>query len=124
MEDNEIVYFVFKRGDSFRFKTRLRLKSGEGIKKEDIKELYVTVREGFDDVFPIIFKKTIDDVEIADSYAHIIFNPEDTENLNYGTYAFDLEVTLNTTPVIRKTKSGKFTLSKETTIHKKESVEE
>ena len=112
----------FKRGDTFAFKSKLKLKSGQQITKEDISELYVTAREGFDEIFPIIFQKTLDDVEISDGYVHIRFEPEDTENLYYTTYCFDLEITLKGEKKNRKTKSGQFTLLDETTIHKDGSV--
>ena len=123
MEDKLIELF-FKRGDTYAFKSELKLKSGHEITKEDISELYVTAREGFDEMFPIIFQKTLDDVEIYDGYVHIRFEPEDTENLEYGTYGFDLEITLKGNKKNRKTKSGYFTLLSESTIHKNESVVE
>lgn len=118
----ELIQFSFKRGDSFSFKSKLTLKSGQEIKKEDISELYVTVREGFDEIFPIIFQKTLNDVDISDGYVHINFNPEDTENLLFDEYCFDLEITLKTSPIIRKTKTGTFTLLGETSIRKNGSV--
>ena len=112
----------FKRGDTFAFKSKLKLKSEQQITKDDISELYVTCREGYYEKFPIIFQKTIDDVEISDGYVHIRFEPEDTENLDYRTYYFDLEITLKGEKKNRKTKSGQFTLLYESTIRKNGSV--
>ena len=121
MED-EIINIFFKRGDTSSLKCKINLKSGSKITKEDVSELYFTVREIFDENFPIIFQKKIDDIEIYDEEIHIVINPEDTENLSYGTYCFDLEITLKGNKIIRKTKTGKFTLLGETTIHKNGSV--
>lgn len=110
---NENVSFI--RGDTFAFK--VKIKSETTITKEDIDTLFVTCRRMASEFSPILFQKTLDDVEISDNYIHIVFKPEDTENLEYGKYCFDIELTLKNG--VRATKFATFTLDKETTIAKK-----
>ena len=109
----------FIRGDTFPFKVKIHSKTT--ITKEDIDTLFVTCRKIASEVSPILFQKTLDDVEISDNYIHITFKPEDTENLEYEKYCFDVELTLKNG--VRKTKFATFTLDNETTIAKKVGVE-
>ena len=112
----------FVRGDTFPFKFKLTMKDETIIKKEDIDTLFVTIRKYANKSSPIIFEKTLDDVEIdEEGYGHVKFNPEDTEELIYGSYFFDIEITL--TNGYRKTKTCQFTLTKETTIHESGDVD-
>ena len=106
----------FVRGDTLPFKFRIRLKDGTPIQKEDIDTLYITVRKRATKDSPVIFRKKLEDIEIdEEGYCHAIFNPEDTEELIYGSYFFDREVTLKNN--YRKTKLDKFEVTSETTIH-------
>ena len=106
----------FIRGDTFAFKFSIKLANGQIPTKEDISTLFVTVRKYATRSSAIIFEKTLEDVEIdEDGYCHVKFNPEDTENLLYGSYFFDVEIT--TTGGYRKSKLFQFNLTKETTIH-------
>ena len=106
----------FVRGDSFPFKVLLSFADKKPIKKSDISTLFVTCRQYANTNFPILFQKELDDVEIdKDGYCHIVFEPADTEGLDYGKYFFDIEITLNSG--YRKSKLYEFELTKETTIH-------
>ena len=105
----------FVRGDTFPFKAPLKFKDGTNVKDSDIKTLFVTCRRAPEKGSPIIFQKNLSNVTIEDGYCHVIFNPEDTEDLDYGKYYFDIEVTLNNGT--KKTRTVKFELTKETTIH-------
>lgn len=105
----------FTRGDTFALKTQITYADGSPIKTEDIKTLYITSRIFPTKTSPIIFQKTLEDVSIdSDGYCHIIFNPFDTEKLDYKEYYFDIEITLKSG--LRKTKIYKFKLTEETTI--------
>ena len=113
----------FVRGDSFPFKTLVTYLNGNPIKREDISTLFVTCRQYANINYPILFQKTIDDVTIdEEGYIHVIFNPKDTENLDYGQYYFDIEITLNSG--YRKSFLNTFQLTYETTIHTEEVSEE
>ena len=58
----------------------------------------------------------LEDIEIDDEgYGHAIFKPEDTENLQYGFYCFDIEITLKNG--YRKSRLYYFEITPESTIH-------
>ena len=110
----------FVRGDSLSFKFLISLKEGEEIQIEDIEELYVTCRQYPNSKAPILFQKELKDVKIENGYCHVVFEPKDTENLEYGLYYFDTEITLKNG--YRKTRLYTFTLTEETTIHGGEAI--
>lgn len=106
----------FTRGDTFAFKVLISLKNETPITSSDIQSLFITCKKEPTKESEEIFKKTIDNVNIDENgYCHIVFEPKDTENLPYGTYYFDIEITLNSG--YRKTKVYKFNLTEETTTH-------
>lgn len=79
----------FTRGDTFPFKVSVTQKDGSPIAKSEIDTLFITCRQKPNNVYPIIFEKDKDDVEISeDGYVHGIFTPGDTENLEYGFLLF------------------------------------
>lgn len=113
--NRKITNIKLTRGDSLAFKTRVIFRNGSIADKKDIESFFVTFKKGTNNISPIIFQKTIDDINFDDDgYLHCLFNPEDTENLDYGIYYFDIEVTSNN---IRKTKLIQVILTPETTIH-------
>ena len=106
----------FVRGDSFLFKVLLGSKGDEPINQNLVQTLYITFRKYANIDSDIIFQKTLSDVRIDDDgYCHASFLPEDTEDLAYGKYFFDIEVTL--TNGYRKSRLYEVELTKETTIH-------
>lgn len=105
----------FVRGDTFLFKFLLKFKDETVVKSEDIDNLFITFKTS---VYSkkYIFQKTLDDVKIdEEGYVHVTFEPEDTENLEYGKYVFDVEVTLKNG--YRKSKLFEINLAGETTFH-------
>ena len=83
---------------------------------KDIDTIFITCRQETTKDSNTLFIKTMEDMVLdADGYLHCKFDPSDTENLYYGDYYFDIEVTL--TNGFRKTVLHKFTLTQETTIH-------
>lgn len=106
----------FVRGDSFNFKVLLQQSDGSPLEEKDIDTAIVTCRKYPNEDSKIIFEKNADKMTFdSDGYCHVEFLPEDTENLDYGTYYFDLEITLKNG--YRKTRLWEFELTKETTIH-------
>lgn len=106
----------FVRGDTFSFKFKLKTLDNNILTKSDIETLFITVRKWPSKESSISIQKTLDNVEIdEEGYCHARFESSDTENLNYGFYYFDIEVTLKSG--YRKSKLFKFELTKETTIH-------
>lgn len=106
----------FVRGDSFPFKFSIKNKQGDNITVEDIDTLFITCKKKTDNLSPVIFQKTLEDVTIEEGFCHAVFEPEDTERLEYGLYYFDIEITLNSG--YRKTKLHTFRLTDETTLHR------
>lgn len=106
----------FIRGDSFLFKTKVTKKDGSILKTEEVESIFVTCRKLPFKEMPILFQKNINDMTIDEKgYLHIMFEPKDTERLEYGKYYFDIEITLKNG--YRKTKLDVFTITEETTIY-------
>lgn len=111
--------FNLTRGDTLPFKTKISLSEGTPIKTQDIDTLLITGRKKTLIKSPIIFQKTLEDVTIdEEGYCHAVIEPEDTQELSYGSYYFDIEITLNTG--YRKSRLYQFKIIEETTIHEGE----
>lgn len=107
----------FIRGDSYLFKVRVKHKNDDTpLQQMDVDTIFVTFRENTFNTSNIIFQKQLSDISIDENgYCHVAFDPSDTESLNYGTYYFDIEITL--TNGYRKTKTYSVSIMDETTIH-------
>lgn len=106
----------FVRGDTYPWKKDIHFIDGTPVPVNAIDTLFVTVRKKPQKQSPILFQKTLNDVTIDEQgYCHCVFNPEDTENLLYGPYYFDVEVTLK--GGYRKSRLYQFNITKETSIH-------
>lgn len=100
------------RGDTAKFKFQRLDANGDAI-MTIADELYFTVKEntktkGF------ILQKTLDDMDFdGEGFYHFTIEPEDTNNLQYWNYAYDVEVIQND---VKTTVSiGKFVLLPEVT---------
>ena len=82
------------RGDTGAYKFQRHNADGEVI-MEKADEIYFTVKtNGYND--NVLIQKTIDDMEFdEDGYYHFIIQSSDTDNLDYGTYMYDIEVIQN-----------------------------
>lgn len=103
----------FTRGDTHFVKFKRINSSGNDIEIEP-KAMYFTVKHNeYDEEF--IFQKTIDNFhKDENNFWHFVIKAEDTENLEYGDYFYDLEViTDDYTKTIAK---GEITLTKEVTF--------
>lgn len=106
------------RGDSLPIKFLLKGKDDKIFSKEEIESIFITCRRYPEEVSPIIFQKSIDDCVIGeDGYVHVVIEPKDTENAEYGMYFVDTEITLKNG--YKKTKTGYLELEHESTIAKK-----
>lgn len=111
--------FTFKRGDTFPFKVKLSPTNDEIITIDDISTIFVTCKNGQGLDARVLFQKEKKDVELDENgYLHIVFKPEDTENLSLGIYDFDVEVTL--VSGFRKSKVGSINLEYDVTTEHKE----
>ena len=104
------------RGDTKALKFQ-RKANGEPILTMANK-VYFTVKLNYKEK-EALFQKTIDDMTFdASGYYHFTINPEDTNNLDYGDYVYDLEIkTDNYTKTISK---GAFSVTNEVTFSNNE----
>lgn len=107
----------FIRGDSYLFKVKVKHKQNDTPLQEiDVSTIFVTFKETTSKSSTALFTKELSDLSIdEEGWLHVAFNPSDTESLNYGTYYFDIEITL--TNGYRKTNTYQVTLTDETTSH-------
>lgn len=110
----------FTRGDTLAFKFKINYKNGESVKIEDIEDLVLTCRKFNFKESPILFDKSKDDFRFEKDYYHCVFMPEDTRELEYGKYNFDIQVTLKGGFI--KTLKSEFTITEEDTIYTEKEV--
>lgn len=80
----------FIRGDTAKYKFK-RIDADGNVITTKADKIYFTVKtNGYSD--DILLQKTIDDMEFDGQYYHFIIQPEDTDDMNYGTYRYDVEV--------------------------------
>ena len=95
-------------------KVKFCVKSGDSF-VTDFTEIFFTVKDSTrKDAF--IFQKTYTNGDIVkgeDNYYHIEIEPEDTDEMIYGTYKFDIEVVGEG---IKQTTIGNLTLTDEVTF--------
>lgn len=105
----------FIRGDTQPFKFRITKEDKSNVEEKDIKKLILTCRKYNLISSSILFDKSKSDFEFRDDYWHGEFKPEDTRQLNYGLYNFDIECTLTDGTV--KTLKSQFEITEEDTIY-------
>ena len=105
------------RGDQHTYSFRIKnTNTGAFINsKDELDKLFITFREKPLKTSPILFQKTLDDIEIDSETHKVKFQilKEDTESLDYGTYGYDIEITIGN---LIKTKTGLLTLTDEYTM--------
>lgn len=81
----------------------------------DFDEIYFTVKESFTNK-KILFQKKLSDGGIISTNTEYRFRiePEDTNNLDYGDYVFDIELVQGN--IIKQTSVGKLTITEEVTF--------
>lgn len=86
-----MVNIEVKKGNTAKYKFQRKNEIGEVI-LEKADKIYFTVKE---QSLPdnSVIQKTIDDMIFdEDGTYHFTIEPEDTENLNYGIYLYDIKV--------------------------------
>lgn len=107
--------FEFPRGDTFILKFRLRDKAGNILVIGANDKLYLTCKESPNST-NVLFQKTIGNgIELDDDYYVVTIEPDDTTNLNYTTYGFDIELKTST-GIVSTLKVGSITLTDEYTF--------
>ena len=83
------------RGDTRKEKFQIKDASGS-VLDISLDEAYVTVKNSFDDEEFLFQKKLTDgDITKSDTYYYFTIQPEDTDDLEYGTYVFDVQINYN-----------------------------
>lgn len=83
----------FTRGDTFSFKFQRKDKDGEII--ETISEkMWFTVKKNYNSTDTLIQKTLLNDIVFDDEtkYYHVTIQSEDTRELNYGDYVYDIQI--------------------------------
>lgn len=109
-EDLKIV-----RGDTGLYKLNLKDQNGASIILSDAGQIYFTVKENLEMSTCLINKKIGDGIVLGDDNAyHITLNGEDTNDLKFKSYYYDIQVM--TDAHTRKTvKRGHFIVEYEVT---------
>lgn len=79
------------RGDSKGYKFKRINKEGETI-SDTPSTLFFTLKTSFNTEQAIVQKKLDQMSQTQDGYWHFRLNPEDTEDLPYGKYCWDIQV--------------------------------
>ena len=104
------------RGDLERRNIILKDSSGSTYQTTP-DEIYFTVKKNAND-HDFLFQKKLSDgtISLVETWKYqFSINPEDTDNLNFGSYDFDIEVVKD--GEVKKTFCGTLTLAKEVTHH-------
>lgn len=108
--------FEFTRGDTKVFKFKLQDKNGEELKLESTDRIYLTAKKSATST-EVVFQKTLGNgIELKDDgYYHVTINSDDTANLSYGTYGYDIEIK-TATGIVKTLLIGSITLTEEFTF--------
>lgn len=102
----------FIRGDTAKYKFR-RYDSENNVIKTKADEIYFTVKtNGYSD--EVLLQKTLENMDFDENYYyHFTIMPEDTDNFQYGTYQYDVEVIQGNN---KTTTRGEFIIEEEITF--------
>lgn len=109
------MQITMPRGDYIKRKFIVKDKSGN-IVDIDFDEIYITFKRRTDSK-EALFQKRLTTGQITkdeDGYYHFGILPEDTDDLDYSKYYFDIEL-YNKKPLIKRTILGELTLTAEVT---------
>jgi hypothetical protein len=112
------IDYEFPRGDSFLLKKfRVTDKNKNVIKLTDAEQLYFTVKTDSNSNKVLIQKRKNEGIELGeDGYYHITIEPSDTNNLEYGTYVYDIQLkSINKKIFVKTLFDGTITLTDEVT---------
>lgn len=111
----------FTRGDTKVFKFKLKDKNGENLRLSSSDNLFLTVKKNAKSK-ERIFQKTIGNgIELKDDgYYYVTIFPDDTNNLNYSQYGYDIEIKTST-GIVKTLIIGSITLTEEYT-HKEDEI--
>lgn len=106
--------FEFPRGDTKRFKFQLKDSEGNVLILSDSDQLYFTVKDNSRSNTVLIQKKIGSGIVYSDGYYYVTINPSDTNNLDYRSYGYDIE--LKSDGIVKTLIIGEITLTEEYTF--------
>ena len=108
--------FEFPRGDTKVFKFQIKDNNGEILTLAPTDKLYFTVKK---DPYSstAVFQKTVGNGIVLkdDNYYHVTISPSDTNQLDYGSYGYDIEIK-TATGIVKTLTIGTITLTEEYTF--------
>lgn len=107
------MQITMARGDVYSFSFAVYI--DDEPTAETMDNIYFTVKKHYFDEDPVIQKRLSDGsiIDEGDGEYLIMINPEDTDNLELGSYDFDIEIVK--LPEIKRTFIGTLNLTKEVT---------
>ena len=114
-KEDGTICLNFIRGDSCPLKFKINDVEGISVLKTDLISLNLTCRKANSKYSEIVFEKNIDDFNYENEYYFINIEPQDTQELPYDTYNFDIQATFSDGEV--QTLKGEFTITDEDTIY-------
>ena len=108
----------FTRGDTQYIKFQLKDGNGEPLKLTNSENLYFTVKENQNSKKILIQKKFPTDIKYLDGYYIFEITSEDTSDLAYNTYQYDIE--LKSGNYVKTLGLGTITLTDEITFRRDE----
>ena len=105
---------IITRGDTHSYKFQRLDGEGQPI-EEQAPKIYFTVKESNDEE-EVVLQKTIDNMEFDDEFFyHFTIWPEDTDNLYYGAYKYDIQVKYPEVNYKKTISKGNFIIEDEST---------
>lgn len=114
-KEDGTICLSFIRGDSCPLKFKINDVEEKTVLKSDLSSLNLTCRKANSKYSEIIFQKKIGDFNYENDYYFINIEPQDTQELPYDTYNFDIQATFSDGEV--QTLKGEFTITDEDTIY-------
>lgn len=108
----------FTRGDTQFLKFQLKDGLNNPIQPAVEDNIYFTVKQNQNSSKILIQKKYPESMEYTDGYFNFVLNSEDTSELNYGTYQYDIE--LKSGDYVKTLGFGSITLTEEITHRRDE----
>lgn len=103
----------FTRGDTQFIKFQLKDAKGNSLEITNSEKIYFTVKQNQNSKKILIQKRYPSEIKFSDGYFYIELTSEDTSNLNYGTYQYDIE--FKTGEFVKTLGFGTITLTEEIT---------
>lgn len=103
------------RGDTLKFKFQRKTENEEVI-KEKVDKMYFTIKRNQETKKSLIQKRLNHGItyDSETGYYHVVIEPEDTDNLNYGKHYFDIEITKDC--IVKTIILGTLQINKEVTF--------